>query len=125
MKIRISRKLDLKASVLMIYLLLDVFIIERNNFMNEITLQSVISAKKEIVAADMDGDTVMMSIAAGKYYNLGKMGGVIWGLIAESVAVETVVAKLLEQYEVTREQCEAEVLAFLNEIKQEWLLEIQ
>jgi hypothetical protein len=43
----------------------------------------------------------------------------------QSYAVETVVAKLLEQYEVTREQCEAEVLAFLNEIKQEGLLEVR
>jgi hypothetical protein len=93
--------------------------------MSEITLQSIISAKKEIVAADMDGDTVMMSIEAGKYYNLGKMGGVIWGMIAEPVAVKTVVTKLLEQYEVTREQCEIEVLSFLNEMDREGLLEIQ
>jgi hypothetical protein len=93
--------------------------------MTEITLQSVITAKKEIVAADMDGDTVMMSIAAGKYYNLGKMGGVIWGMMAEPVAVATVVTKLLEQYEVTREQCETEVLSFLNEMNREGLLEVQ
>jgi hypothetical protein len=97
---------------------------ERKIPMNEITLQSVISAKKEIVAADMDGDTVMMSVEAGKYYNLGKMGGVIWGLIADPVAVEMVIAKLLVQYEVNREQCEAEVLSFLNGMKQEGLLEV-
>jgi hypothetical protein len=93
--------------------------------MNEITLQTIISAKKEIVAADMDGDTVMMSIEAGKYYNLGKMGGVIWGMMAEPVSVETVVAKLLEQYEVMREQCEREVLSFLSEMNREGLLEGQ
>jgi hypothetical protein len=92
--------------------------------MNELTLKSVISAKKEIVAANMDGDTVMMSIEAGKYYNLGKMGGVIWGMITEPVAVEMVVAKLLEKYEVTRKQCETEVLSFLGEMNREGLLEI-
>jgi hypothetical protein len=93
--------------------------------MNEITLQSVISAKKEIVAADMDGDTVMMSIEAGKYYNLGTTGGMIWKMLESPVSVAAVITKLLEQYEVTREQCEAEVLAFLNGIKQEELLEVQ
>jgi hypothetical protein len=93
--------------------------------MNEITLQSVISAKKEIVAADMDGDTVMMSIEAGKYYNLGTTGGMIWKMLESPVSVAAVITKLLEQYEVTREQCEAEVLAFLNGIKQEGLLEVQ
>jgi hypothetical protein len=93
--------------------------------MNEITLQSIISAKKEIVAADMDGDTVMMSVEAGKYYNLGKIGGVIWGMIAEPVSVAAVIDKLLEQYEVTWEKCETEVLSFLNEVKKEGLLEVQ
>jgi hypothetical protein len=93
--------------------------------MNEITLQSIVSAKKEIVAADMDGDTVMMSIEAGKYYNLGKMGGVIWKMLESPVSVATLITKLLERYEVTREQCETEVLSFLNSVNQEGLLEAE
>jgi hypothetical protein len=93
--------------------------------MSEITLQSIIAAKKEIVAADMDGDTVMMSVAAGKYYNLGTTGGMIWKMLESPVFVAAVITKLLEQYEVTREQCETEVLSFLNEVKKEGLLEVQ
>jgi hypothetical protein len=93
--------------------------------MNKITLQSIISAKKEIVAADMDGDTVMMSVEAGKYYNLGTTGGAIWKMLESPISVATIIAKLLEQYEVTREQCETEVLSFLNEVKKEGLLEVQ
>jgi hypothetical protein len=93
--------------------------------MNKITLQSIISAKKEIVAADMDGDTVMMSVEAGKYYNLGTIGGVIWKMLASPISVATLITKLLERYEVTREQCETEVLSFLNEVQKEGLLEVQ
>jgi hypothetical protein len=33
------------------------------------------SQKRDRRAADMDGDTVMMSVEAGKYYNLGTTGG--------------------------------------------------
>jgi hypothetical protein len=93
--------------------------------MDEINLQSIISAKKEIVAADMDGDTVMMSVAAGKYYNLGTTGGAIWKMLESPVSVATLIAKLLERYEVTREQCETEVLSFLNSVNQEGLLEAE
>jgi hypothetical protein len=93
--------------------------------MDEINLQSIISAKKEIVAADMDGDTVMMSVAAGKYYNLGTTGGMIWKMLESPISVATLITKLLEQYEVTREQCETEVLSFLSEVKKEGLLEVQ
>jgi hypothetical protein len=93
--------------------------------MNKITLQSIISAKKEIVAADMDGDTVMMSVEAGKYYNLGTTGGMIWKMLESPISVATLITKLLEKYEVTREQCETEVLSFLNEVQKEGLLEVQ
>jgi hypothetical protein len=93
--------------------------------MNEITLQSIISAKKEIVAADMDGDTVMMSVAAGKYYNLGTIGGVIWKMLESPISVANLITKLLEQYEVTQEQCETDVLSFFNRVNQEGLLEVR
>jgi hypothetical protein len=93
--------------------------------MSEITLQSIISAKKEIVAADMDGDTVMMSVEAGKYYNLGTTGGMIWKMLESPISVGAVIAKLLEQYEVTQEQCETDVLSFFNRVNQEGLLEAE
>ncbi|MPM43632.1 hypothetical protein SDC9_90309 [bioreactor metagenome] len=93
--------------------------------MKQITLQSVITGKKEIVAADMDGETVMMGIETGKYYNLGKMGGVIWTLVEQPVSVEAVIEQLLGKYEVTRRQCEEEVLSFLNSLDKEGLLEVQ
>lgn len=93
--------------------------------MKEITLQSVITGKKDIVAADMDGETVMMGIETGKYYNLGKMGGVIWAILEQPVSVAAVIEQLLEKYEVTRQQCEEEVIDFLKQIQKEGLLEIK
>lgn len=93
--------------------------------MGDITLQSIIARKEEIVTADMDGETVMMSIETGKYYNLGKMGSVIWGMIENPIPMETVVLKLLGKYEVTRQQCEEEVLSFLNETYKGGLLEVR
>ncbi len=91
--------------------------------MEDITLRSVVKAKEELVTADMDGETVMMSVASGKYYNLGKMGGVIWGMLKNPVSVEKLIVNLLEKYDVTRRQCEAEVLSFLNDTYKEGLLE--
>lgn len=91
--------------------------------MDMITLESLVSRKEEIVTADMDGETVMMNIESGSYYNMGKMGSVIWDMTGEAVLVETLVLALLEKYEVSREQCEKEVLAFLNHMNREGLLE--
>ena len=93
--------------------------------MGEITLQSIIVRTTGVVAADMDGETVMMSIENGRYYNLGKTGGAIWALSEQPVAVEELIERLLAKYEVTRQQCETDVLAFLQEACQEGLLELQ
>jgi hypothetical protein len=42
--------------------------------MKEITPDTVISQIEEIVASDIDGETVMMSIENGKYYGLDDIG---------------------------------------------------
>jgi len=90
--------------------------------MEAITLESVISRNTEIVTADMDGETVMMNIETGKYYNLGKMGSVIWAMLEAPLSVEALVGKLLNKYDVGRVQCEREVLAFLVETYREGLI---
>lgn len=93
--------------------------------MDTIVLNSVIAGKKEIAIADMDGEVVMMSLETGKYYNLGSMGTIIWGMIENPVSVETIISKLLDKYEVTQQQCEAEVISFLNAMAKQGLLEIK
>jgi len=92
--------------------------------MEGITLDSVIARNAEIVTADMDGETVMMSVETGKYYNLGKTGSVIWSLLGEPLSVGALVGKLLDKYDVGREQCEKEVLAFLAETYKEGLIKV-
>ena len=37
--------------------------------------------KPDIIAANMDGEVVMMDIMSGKYYNLGTTDGAIWNLL--------------------------------------------
>ncbi len=91
----------------------------------ELTKKSVIARNTEIVTADMDGETVMMSIENGKYYNLGKMGTVIWNLIETPLSVETIQQKLLAAYNVKQDQCEAEVHSFLNSLQQENIITVR
>lgn len=91
--------------------------------MCKISTNTIIQKNKQIVSADMDGETVMMNIQTGKYYNLGNMGGGIWALIEGQTKVETIIESLMEEYNVTREQCEKEVLSFLNQILGQGLIE--
>jgi hypothetical protein len=74
--------------------------------------------------SNMDGDTIMLSINNGKYYNLGKVGGEIWERINEPITIAELVTFLISEYDVERSVCEEEVIGFLDMLLKEDLIEI-
>lgn len=76
------------------------------------------------IASDMDQEKVMLNIENGKYYNLGNIGGSIWDEISEAILVEELIEKLLNKYDVQREQCETHVLSFLSHLQSEKLIKV-
>ena len=91
----------------------------------EITPDTFISQVEEIVASDIDGETVMMSIENGKYYGLDDIGSRIWQLIEKPVKVADLIDTLLERFDVARETCERDVLKFLNELNEDKILAVK
>lgn len=81
--------------------------------MNE---QTIFIRKASILAADMNGETVMMDIDSGKYYNLGPIGGRIWELLEKPCTLAGLVDALVQEYEVSPVQCMADVLPFLQQM---------
>ena len=90
----------------------------------EITIETIISQIEEIVASDIDGETVMMSIENGQYYGLDDIGSRIWELIEKPIKVSDLIDTLLERFDVDRETCERDVLKFLNELNEDRILEV-
>lgn len=85
---------------------------------------TAVAQAEELVAADMDGETVMMRIESGKYFGLDSVGSRIWSLIAEPRRVSQVIDKLLGEYEVERRQCREETMEFLHHLIAEGLVKI-
>lgn len=78
----------------------------------------------DIVAAEMDGETLMMSIQNGMYYGLDEVGSRIWELISEPRRVSHLIDRLMEEYEVGRVPCQADTLDLLNQLYKEGLIRI-
>ncbi|MGM0836098.1 MAG: lasso peptide biosynthesis PqqD family chaperone [Bacillota bacterium] len=74
------------------------------------------------IVSDMDGEKVMFSIANGKYYNLGDVGGVIWDLLQEPKSIKSMVLQLVEAYDVDEQTCEAQVMEFITMLHKEGLI---
>jgi hypothetical protein len=71
---------------------------------------------QELVSAEIDEETVLMSVANGKYYGMDPIGSRIWALIAEPIKVSELCRVLLEEFEVEPAECEQDVLSFLNKL---------
>lgn len=92
---------------------------------DSISLNSVIFHNEGNVVSDMDGEKVMMSIHNGKYYNLGEIGGVIWDLMKSPISVNQLINILRSEYAVGKNECEEQVIAFLELLYKEKLIQIQ
>ena len=79
-----------------------------------ITADVCVSRHPDLVHTDMDGQTMMLSIAAGKYFALNGMGSRIWALIEQPARVDAIVLALAAEFEVDDQTCRAETLAFLE-----------
>jgi hypothetical protein len=76
-----------------------------------------------LMANDLDGDTVLMSVESGAYYGLEATGQAIWTYLAQPILVADLVDCLLERYEVDRALCEKQVVAFLGKLEGEGLIQ--
>ena len=83
---------------------------------------TLLSRREGLMAADMNGSAVMMDIMTGKYYNLGQVGGRIWELLEEPMTVAALIQKLTEEYDVSAQQCRADIEPFLNTMLSRGLL---
>jgi hypothetical protein len=84
----------------------------------------MVSRNKEIIAGDIDGETVMMSVEKGRYYGLDLIGSRVWAQIEKPIKVSELIDALLLKYDVDRETCERDVLAFLEELNEDGVLTV-
>lgn len=89
-----------------------------------IELSSIVTQGNDPICTEVDGETVMMSIEKGNYYGLNGVGSRIWQLIATPMSVLQLCEKILEEFAVDRETCEADLLKFLNQLEQQNLIRL-
>ncbi len=79
---------------------------------------AVIKVLKKLNVTDLSGEKVMVDFEQGKYFMIKGVGNDIWDMLEDGIPVEQIIHKLLEEYDVTEEVCEAETLKFLESLEQ-------
>lgn len=91
---------------------------------SRITIDSTISQIEDIVASDIDNEKVMMSIEKGQYFGLEPTGSRIWEMIETPAKVSVIIDTLMGQFDVDRETCERDLLAFLGELDEAGIIQV-
>jgi hypothetical protein len=90
----------------------------------EVTLASRVCHAPHPVAADVAGETVLMSLERSRCYGLGEIGSEMWARLATPTLVSDLVAELNERYEAPPAVIAQDVLRLLAQLVDEKLIQI-
>ena len=76
----------------------------------------------DLVAAEMDGDLVMMSVETGTYFGLTGIAPQIWDALETAQTTEEIFRQLVSLYEVEESVLLADLTAFLADMQQNGLV---
>jgi len=85
---------------------------------------SLLARSAAPLAAELDGETVLMSLEAGRYYGMEGVARRIWALLETPCTAADLAAALSAEFEVTPQQCLEDIAPFLEELVREGLLTV-
>jgi len=87
--------------------------------------RSTVVVAKEQVSCDLAGEAAILNLKNGVYYGLDPVGARIWNLLQEPRIVNEIGEALLKEYDVESDRCESDLLALLQKLAAEGLIEVK
>lgn len=84
-----------------------------------------IRVSEEVLAQELDGETVLLDWASESFFGLDEVSTRIWQLLHEGRNRDGIVEQLLEEYEVEREVLERDVSELLERLRDAGLITIE
>ena len=91
----------------------------------QVTDKIVVS--EDVVAREVAGETVLLNLASGTYFGLDAIGGTIWQWLesGDCQNLAELAEKLIREYDVSRDDAEADLLALAAELAEHHLIALQ
>lgn len=86
---------------------------------------SVVIVAKDQVSCDLGGESAILNLKNGVYYSLDPVGARVWNLLQQPRRVQEVCEALLGEYDVEPQRCESDLLALLEKLLGEGLIEVR
>jgi hypothetical protein len=85
--------------------------------MAEIDLDTSLKRAEGFQTAAVQDDLMMLNVSQGAYYSLDSIAAEIWKMLEQPSTARELAGRLQPRYAVTVEQCQQDVLAFLEDMR--------
>lgn len=77
----------------------------------------IVQAASGNLAAEVQGEAVILQLTTGEYYGLNRVGARIWQLIQQPISLRSLVDSIEAEYEADRQTLETDILRVLSELQ--------
>lgn len=81
-----------------------------------LSLSTLIRQSPNTIATQIEGDFVIMNTTTCKAFGLDRRASRVWEMLDQFVSIDQVVKSLLQRYDTSEEQCQRDVVKFLEEM---------
>lgn len=89
--------------------------------MNTLTNRRLV-VSSEVLSQEVAGETVLLDLVSEHYFGLDAIGTQIWQRISKGTQVGEAIEQIMQDYDVSRDQLEADVEALLTQLQKAGIL---
>jgi hypothetical protein len=89
-----------------------------------LSLQTTVIVTSQQVSCPLGDESAILNMKNSVYYGVNPVGATVWNLLKEAKTVAQIRDAILEEYEVDEVRCERDLLALLEEMRSEGLIEV-
>jgi hypothetical protein len=89
-----------------------------------LSLATRVRIPQNVMSQDLQGETVILNLDTGVYWGLNEVGTRIWNLLREHETLDTILERMLMEYEVTEGHLRQDLLDILSRLIEKGLLEV-
>ena len=89
-----------------------------------LSLDSIVTVAAEQVSCPLGDEAAILNLKNTVYYGLDPVGSRIWSLLQQARSVSELRDLLLEEYDVDAGRCESDLLALLEKMRAEGLIQV-
>jgi hypothetical protein len=79
--------------------------------------------EQDVTAKVIDGEAIIINLATSIYYSMDGVGSRIWELLTAGRGVESIIASLCDEYDVSEQKCRTDVCSLIEKLEGEKLIQ--